>query len=407
MPVRTFPYWQNRRNNEKFVPLAGALHGVIERQAGILGVKHRVSLDQIPDFITPKPIEDVKRKFGLTRIIKLAGNENSMGTSPLAKEAIRHALDDLWVYPDIGCTRLREKLAASLRVEPEHLIFGNGSFELISLVGQTYLNPGDEAIIPQPTFGWYKSVVLQAGAAVVSIPLREHRIDLDDVLGTVTPRTRAIFLCNPNNPTGTYYGSEAFGRFLGALPDDILVVVDEAYIDFVRVADFPDALAYLCQYPNLISLRTFSKVYGLAGQRIGYGIASPEVISALNRVRMPANVNAAAQEAALASLDDINFRQAVLRNNERGRALYYDTLTLWGLDYLPTQCNFLMFRTGLDGDYLAGEFLKRGILLRSGAEFGMNGWLRVTIGLYKENELVLKTLRKLLDSEDAAKHRVP
>jgi len=356
----------------------------------------RKTLDQINNYIAAKTIESVKRELGIDKVIKLAGNENTNGYSPYVKEVIRNSLEDLSYYPDMNCTVLREKLAALHQVDQEELLFGNGSFELISIVAQTFLEEGDEAIMAEPSFGWYKNVTWQMGAKVVSLPLKNYTVDLDLISQSITEKTKLIWLCNPNNPTGTIVSEQDIRRLLDKLRPDILLVLDEAYVDFVTEEGYPDSVGLLHDYPNVILLRTFSKIYGLASFRIGYAIAAKYIISCLNKVRIPINTNALAQIAAAASLEDQKFREFILTNNRKGLELYYDTLSELGLEYVRSNCNFILFDTGLDSEIVAGEFYKRGILIRAGKEFGLPTWVRISIGTYEENVLVLRLFKEIL-----------
>lgn len=359
-------------------------------------VQPRKTLEQINNYVAAKTIESVKRELGIDKVIKLAGNENTNGYSPRVKEAIRNSLEGLSYYPDMNCTALREKLSKLHHVDTEELIFGNGSFELISIIAQTFLEADDESIISEPSFGWYKNVTWQMGAKVVSIPLHNFTVDLHRISQSITEKTRIIWLCNPNNPTGTIISEQALRDFLRELRSDIILVLDEAYADFVTEKDYPNSIALLKNYENIIILRTFSKAYGLASFRIGYGIASRQVISYLNKVRIPINTNALAQIAAAASLEDGDFRQRVLTNNKKGLELYYKTLAQLGLEYIRSNCNFILFNTGTDSELIAKEYLKRGIIIRAGKEFGLPTWVRISIGTYEENLLVLDILREIL-----------
>ncbi|MDR1590184.1 MAG: histidinol-phosphate transaminase [Oscillospiraceae bacterium] len=359
-------------------------------------VKYRDALRAIDPYKPARSLESVKRELGLTEIIKLAGNENNHGVSPEAARAFAELRPSLTRYPDMNCTILREALTARLGVNGDELIFGNGSFELISLIAQTFLEPGDETVIPWPSFGWYKLASIAVGAVPVTVPLTSHTIDLDAVLSAVTDRTRVVWLCNPNNPTGTYFTLSQLRAFLDRLPGGTLAALDEAYIDFAHADDFPDGASLFREYDNVISLRTFSKVYGLASLRIGYAIAGTPVIDAINRARQPINVNAAAQAAAAGALSDDAYYARVVAANARGRELYYETLTRWSVPYIPTQGNFIMLDTGRDSAAAVLEFLKRGVMIRGGTEFGMPTWLRITIGSDAENRKVLDILRELL-----------
>lgn len=357
----------------------------------------RESMNAIPVYKPAKSSEDSGRD--LTRIVRLAANENTLGFSPLAEEAVRRAAARMNWYPDPHSSRLRAKLAEKRGFLPEQLIFGNGSFELLSLAAQAYLNPGEEAIVPSPSFGWYNVATLGAGGVPVVVPLTDHKIDLSAIRERLTPRTRLIWLCNPNNPTGTYFSAGELEAFLAEVPDSVAIVVDEAYYEYADGEDYPDTVRLLERYPNLIAVRTFSKAYGLAGLRIGYGIASPGTIETLNRIRPPLNVNALAEAAAVASLEDTDFVAAVLANNREQKRFYYDSFRELGLAYLPTATNFIMVDLGTESDPVYAEMAQRGVLVRPGSDFGMPTWLRISIGKPDENRRAVELLRQALGAK--------
>jgi histidinol-phosphate aminotransferase len=331
--------------------------------------------------------------------VRLAGNENNLGHSPLVLDALAAATAGIHRYPDPACTRLRLRLAEKLAVAPNQIVFGDGSFELLSLVAQTFLNPGEEAIVPEPSFRWYKVATWAMDGRVVSVPLRAHRTDLDAILGAVSARSKLVWICNPQNPTGTSLRHGELVTFLKRLPSSILVVLDEAYIEYADAPERPDALLLMSEFPNVVSLRTFSKLYGLAGLRIGYGIGQPQLIAAVDKVRPPINVNHLAQVAALAALDDSAFVRSVLDNNAAAKEAYARVCAELGMTFIPTQANFIMVDTGRDGDEMSNLFLQHGILLRSGVEFGMPTWLRITLGTVADNEKVFAVLRKVADRQ--------
>ncbi|WP_160692765.1 histidinol-phosphate transaminase [Clostridium sp. C2-6-12] len=359
-------------------------------------LKYREELDLIENYKPAKSLESINRELGATEIIKLAGNENRLGSSYLAKEAVKNFLEELSFYPDFDVTRLRERLSKDLKVKGEQLIFGNGSFELLSLIAKAFISKGEESIIPEITFGWYQSVTLQMGGKIEWIPLKKHKIDLDEIIARINQNTRVIWICNPNNPIGAFINEATLKNFLKDVPRDVIVVLDEAYYEFADDSSYPDSIKLLEDYKNIIILRTFSKVYGLASLRLGYGIADSEFISYLYKVKEPINVNMAAQVAALASLDDQEFKNKVLDNNKKSKQLYYDELGKLNLEYIKTQGNFIMINTKLNGDFVADEFLKRGIIIRSGVEFKMPEWIRISIGTYEENIKVLDVLKEII-----------
>jgi len=360
-------------------------------------LKHRKALDSISSHIPAKSFDEVKKEFGLDNIIKLFANENNMGCSPLVQTAIEESIKDLAPYPDGYCTKLRAKLAEKYNLKQEQLIFGNGSFELLSLMAQAFINPGEESIIPEPSFGWYKVVTLAMDGVIVSLPLKDHVINLEEIKDNITSKTKIIWICNPNNPTGTIIVKDNLNKFLKEVPSDVIVILDEAYFDFVYSRDYPDSVKLLHSYSNLIILRTFSKVYGLASMRIGYGIANSEIINYLNKIRMPVNVNTLAQVAALASLNDETFKKACIENNSKGKEYFYESFKELNLEYIPTQGNFIMVNVEKDSVAVFNEILKRGICVRAGTEFGMPTWLRVTIGRPEENELFVRKLKEVLN----------
>jgi histidinol-phosphate aminotransferase len=357
---------------------------------------YKKALDGITPFTPAKSLESVRRVYGLDNIIKLAGNENNHGYSPAVKEALLGSLSEITRYPDPNTTLLREKLASHLGVAENELLFGNGSFELITLVANAFLEEGTEAVVPSPSFAWYTVAAKTANAMPVFSPLAaDYSVDLDAVLERITGKTRVLWICNPNNPTGGCFDAVRFEGFMRKVSPDVLVVLDEAYIDFAG-SDMPCATELVKRYGNFISLRTFSKVYGLAALRMGYAIGSSDLIEKISRIRSPCNVNAPAQAAALAALGDRAFYDYVVAENERGKALYYERLKRLNLRYIPTKCNFITFETGIDSAEVASAYLKRGILIREGREFGMPLWIRVTIGTDSENRKALDILEDLL-----------
>lgn len=363
-----------------------------------MSLKYRKALDNILAYAPAKTIEEIERELGIDKIIRLSANENSLGYSPLVKEAIEGSFNKINLYPDFNCTKLRKKLSEVYGFDEKKLIFGNGSFELLSLVGDAFINTNEESIIPEPSFGWYKVVTLKAEGKIVSVPLKNHGIDLDDVKNKINEKTKVIWLCNPNNPTGTYFSEEKLVNFLEQVPSHIIVVLDEAYYEFVNSNNYPNSVKLLEKFKNIIILRTFSKVYGLASLRIGYGITSEEIITVLNKIRLPINVNYIAQVAAYASLEDQEFRNKVYLNNLEGKQIFYKAFDELDLEYIPTQTNFIMVDVKKNSLEVFNEVLKRGISIRAGIEFGMKTWLRITIGTPEENKLLVDILKEVLSN---------
>ncbi len=364
-----------------------------------MAVKERKALSAFQTYKAAKTAESVKKEYGLDNIIKLAGNENRYGFPVKVKEAINKYLTgetELGLYPDMQVTELRDKLSKKLSIAPEQFVFGNGSFELISIIAQTYLEAGDESIYTVPSFNWYSNVTKQMGAVPIEIPAKAFAVDLHAIEEAVTDKTKVIWICNPNNPTGTKLDKELFYEFMEHVSRNILIVLDEAYIEFVEEKNYISAEELVLKYDNIISLRTFSKLYGLAGFRVGYGFANQSVIGSLVKAKLPINVSTLSQIAASASLDDTEFVEMVLENNRKGRELYYDTLDRLGLPYIESNTNFILFDTGHDSLWVEQEYLKHGILIRPAAEFGLPTWVRATIGKYEDNVKALKILEDLL-----------
>ena len=359
--------------------------------------RHRKVLDSIASYMPAKSLQQIEKELGLNKIIRLAANENTMGCSPSVKGAIQENFENIFLYPDGFCMELRSKLSKLYDIEENKLIFGNGSFELLSLVAQAFINTGEESIISEPSFGWYKVVTLAMDGSIVSIPLTDHAVDLEEAKRNITNKTKVIWLCNPNNPTGTFFDEEQLEKFLEEIPSRIVVVLDEAYYEFVTSDKYPNSVDLIEKYPNIIILRTFSKVYGLASLRIGYGIADTEFIDFLNKIRLPINVNATAQIAALASLKDVDFKNSVIKNNTLGKEFYYKAFEEMKLEYIPTEANFIMVNVEKDSVTVVNEILKKGISLRSGLEFGMPTWIRISIGRPEENQLVIEALKEVIN----------
>jgi len=345
-----------------------------------------------------KPISEVQRELGLRKVVKLASNENALGSSPKAIRAVKRALSQSQFYPDGGCYYLTQKLAATLKVPGAQIVIGNGSNELIELLARGFLTPGDEVLSSEQTFLVYPILSQVTGAKYVTVPLKDWRYDLDALLGKITPRTRIIFIANPNNPTGTYVNAAEVRRFLEAVPPRVLVCFDEAYVDFAEARDFPDMLELVRRgrWPNVAILRTFSKAYGLAGFRVGYGIFSAEVASYLHKIRQPFNVNHFAQVAAEAALSDKAFLKKTQKMVRDGRRFFYRELSRLGLPWLPSEANFILVNVQTDGQALFEAMLQRGVIVRSMKAYGLPEWLRITIGLETENRLCLKALEACL-----------
>jgi histidinol-phosphate aminotransferase len=340
-----------------------------------------------------KPVEELERELGIEGSIKLASNENPLGPSPRAVAAVRAALEDVNRYPDGASYALRKALSARLEVDPEQLVIGAGSSEVMELLAKSFLGPGDEVVYAWPSFAMYPIVTKGMGATPIPVPLDGAMVhDLPAMRRAIGDRTRVVFVCNPNNPTGTSVGAEDFDAFAASLPADVLLLVDEAYADYARRPDFPDAIAWLRRRPGTIVLRTFSKINGLAGLRIGYGVADAEIAGYLQRARQPFNVSRLAEVAALAALEDVEHADRSKRMNAEGIRYLTRELRGLGLEVWPSDANFLLVRTGA-GAY--ESLLREGVIVRPLAGFGLPDCVRVTVGVPEENERLVKTLRRL------------
>lgn len=357
----------------------------------------RPTIDRITPYVPGKGIEEVAREYGLSRVIKLASNENPLGPSPKALAAMRARLEDVSRYPDGACTELVELLSERLGVPAGCLIVGNGSDEVIKLLAEAYLEPGDEVVFADPTFSEYAYAARLMGAAEVPVKLTAGFVhDLDAMLQAVTPRTKLVFVCNPNNPTGTAVGHAELERFLAALPPKTLLVCDEAYVEYVERPDFPDTVRWVREGRNVLVLRTFSKVYGLAGLRVGYGIAPEHIMRHLWRVKEPFNVNLLAQIAAAAALEDQEHVARSVRLNAAEKRRLAAHLAELGCTVTPSETNFLWVGLGRPARPVFQALLERGVIVRCGDAFGFPEYIRVSIGTAEQNGLFLAELAKVL-----------
>ncbi len=352
----------------------------------------------ISPYVPGKPIEEVERQLGITGVIKLASNENPLGPSPMAVDAMRQALGRVSNYPDSNCYYLKKELALHLGCREDNLAFGNGSDELLKQIAETFLNPGDEILFAQPSFSEYEFVARVMDAKPIAVPLKsDFTYDLDAMLQKINSRTKLIFICNPNNPTGTIITASELFDFLNKVPEGVIVILDEAYHEYVTDPRYPNSLELIEEGKNVIILRTFSKIYGLAGLRIGYGIASPEIISMIQRVREPFNVNLMAQEAARASLYDKDHLMESKNLVIMGREYLYRAFDKLGLRYIPTQANFIFVDVNRDSVTLFNSLLRQGVIVRTGDIFGYPSYIRVTIGTPEQNERFINCLERALN----------
>ena len=356
---------------------------------------HKGIEDLIP-YPPGKPIEELERELGITGSIKLASNENPLGPSPVAVRAIMDKARTLNRYPDGSGYYLKTRLSKKFGVPFEQIVLGNGSNELIELIIRTFLSPAENVVQAFPTFLVYEKMVKGAGGRIISVPLSDFRIDLNRMAEAITPETKIVFICNPNNPTGSVLSMDDMRNFLDRIPDDIIVALDEAYIEFVSDEKAASGLDLLSACPLLFVLRTFSKLYGLAGLRIGYGFASEKLVDYINRVRQPFNAGTLAQAAATAALEDVEFVSRTLKLVREGLSYLYNELDGMGLEYIPTQTNFFLINVPDGGKKVFERMLKQGVIVRAMDAYGLPDHIRINAGLPEENERFIKTLKKVL-----------
>ena len=345
----------------------------------------------IQPYVPGKPIEELERELGITNSIKLASNENPVGPSPKALEVIRNSCSDINRYPDGAGYYLKRVLSEKLSVSEEELILGNGSNELLNIAARTFLQDGDEAVMAVPSFVVYAMAVQAVGGKAIQVPLKNYTHDLEAMAGAITPKTKMLFIANPNNPTGTMNKKDEFERMMEKVPDTTLVVLDEAYYEYVTDRDYADSMKYLHTRKNVLILRTFSKIYGLAGLRIGYGIAKKEILNDMNRLREPFNTNSLAQKAAIAALNDPEHVSHSRNINEAGKTYLYNELDSLGVTYVPTEANFLYIPVE-KAMAVYEKLMTMGVIIRP---MGPHA-IRVTIGLPGENKRFIEAFRTVV-----------
>lgn len=355
----------------------------------------RPSIADILPYPPGKPIEEVKRELGLEEVVKMASNENALGPSKKAIEAIKNTLNNINIYPDGNSYYLKQKIAQKLKVGTDEIFMGNGTDEVIRVITETFLNPDEEVIVAWPGFVIYSIATNVMAGALKRIPLKNYTHDLGAMSGAVTDKTKLIFIANPNNPTGTMVDKGEVESFMKEVREDIIVVFDEAYYEYAN-DNFPDTIKYSRQGRNVITLRTFSKIYGLAGLRVGYGISKKEIFEEMNRIRQPFNVNRLAQVAAIAALDDNEQVEKSIAMNEEGKNLLYKELDAMGIEYVPTAANFILINTGKDGKEVFDRLLKEGIIVRPMGGYDLPNFIRVTIGKQSDNKKFIESFKKHL-----------
>ncbi len=344
----------------------------------------------LPEYIPGSTLEEIKKTYGLEHVYKLASNENLWGPAPEVKQALNEAIENVCYYPDANGTNLRNKLSETLGVSPDHIIIGNGTDQIIEMVCDCLIGEGDNIVIADPTFLIYEKATLKCGGTVKKIPLKDYRQDIENMVKQVDQNTSIIFFTTPHNPTGTNITKKEFEYILSNIDKHVLVVIDEAYCEYVDQKDSIFALDRIRDFPNLLILRTFSKIYGLAGLRTGYGIAAPVIINALNKIRLPFNVNALGQIGACAALDHARHIQQVREKVSCEKEKFYTALKKHGIACIPSFANFLLINTGKHSPQIAEDLLKAGFIVRPGRNLGMDGFIRITISLPAVNDKFLE-----------------
>lgn len=355
----------------------------------------RKALAALEPYVPGRSAEQVMERYGVRRVTKLGSNENPLGVSPRVREAVVSALDRAHQYPDPGCAHLCRRLASRLGITPDHVMVANGADNVLTCVGLAFFESGDRCVIGAPSYTAYRSLAILMNATPVEVPLRDWRFDVP-AMAAAAAGAKAMIVCNPNNPTGTILRHDEMDALLRETPGDTLVVVDEAYAEWVEDPAFPNTVALLRRYSNLMIVRTFSKIYGLAGLRVGYAIAPPELTACLHRVREPFPVDRLAQAAAEATLDDEEYVRASFENNRSGKRALSRALTGLGLRHLPSEANFILVDLGRPAEHVAERLLERGVIIRPGAMWGLPTWARITIGTPEDNARVVDALAEAL-----------
>ncbi len=357
----------------------------------------RNELAHLKPYVPGKPIEEVQREYGIEEVVKLASNENQLGPSPMAIEAVKREIENINIYPDPAATEMRKELAKIYGIEPDNIIVGNGGEQVLEIIAKTFINPEDEVITADTTFellGIYTSFL---GGKVVTVPIKDYKQDFEGFVKAINEKTKLIYVCNPNNPLGNIATKDEVEYLVNNVPEDVVIVFDEAYYDFAKVnPDYPDSMEIFKKRPNTIVLRTFSKVTGIAGVRIGYAITSKEIAIEMSKVKGVFNVNRLAQAAALGAMKDEEHIKKTVELNYKSLGMMEETFEELGLEYIKSNANFVFVNVGKDSKVVSEELLKRGIVIKAGSIWGWNTWLRVSTGTVEQTEKFLSALREVL-----------
>lgn len=361
----------------------------------------RKEVKSLGKYISGKPIEEVKRELGINKVVKLASNENPLGCSPMVIEAIKELLIDVNMYPDASSYEFKKLLSEKLNINKDMIFCGAGSDSLINVLCTTVLDKDDESIMPELTFPRYESNTLLMGAKAIKIPMKNNYLDLEKMVEAITDKTKIIWFCNPNNPTGSMFTAKEFNNIIDEIPKEVLIVMDEAYCEYVTSKEYPNSIELLKKYPNIIILRTFSKAYGLASLRFGYGIAREELVDYLNRVINAFDSNLFAQKSAVAALNDKNFVEKVRSFNQKEREYLSSQFDRMGLEYVKSEANFILVNVKGDDKPIHEYLLKHGYIIRPGFLLGIPGWIRVSIGIKEDNREFCELLFRAMEERDS------
>ncbi|MFZ5966737.1 MAG: histidinol-phosphate transaminase [Bacillota bacterium] len=360
----------------------------------------RKELATLRPYVPGKPIEEVKKEYGIEQIEKLASNENPLGPSPKAVEAMRNELENIHIYPDAASTALRNGLSQEYGLDMENIIVGSGGEQILQMIAQTFINEGDEAIMAETSFGLYATSVAHMGGVPVKLPLVNYKHDLNGFVNKINAKTKLIYVCNPNNPTGNIMTKNEIEEFVEKVPADIVIVFDEAYFDYAKANnDYPETIGILKNRPTTIILRTFSKVAGIAGVRVGYAFSSKEIITQLGKVKNVFNVNNLAQAAAIGALSDKEHIEKTVKLNYESLAMMEDYFNKMQLEYIPSNANFMFVNVGMDSKIVFEKLMQNGIIIRPGYLWQWNDWIRVSTGTIEQTEKFLVKLHSILNKK--------
>lgn len=366
----------------------------------MISERFRKELKAFRPYVPGKPVEEVMREYGLTEIDKLASNENQLGPSPLAVEAVKRVAAEIYLYPEASAIDLKRDIAAYYGIGVESLVVGSGGEELLFIIAQTFINEGDEVVVPAPSFGIYNTTTSLLGAVIRTVPFKGKEYDIPGMLAAVNDKTKLVYICSPNNPTGHIATREELDELYAGLPEDVAVVLDEAYFEFGKENPaYPNGLEYLAKHPNTLVLRTFSKIDGIAGLRIGYVITSEEIAKEMNKVKQTFTPNRVAQEAARAALKDKEHRIATIAMNQKSLATMEAAFQEWGLDFFKSYANFIFVDVKTHSSRVFEELLKKGTIIRPGYFWGWDNWIRVSTGTEEQTSRFLQRLKEVLNEE--------